>query len=50
MIIRLNLLSVEEIFKIAQKDKEKIEKGNNEENNADKKKYSEFYYLTSLFK
>ena len=47
---RPSLLSVEEIFKIAQKDKEKIEKGNNEENNADKKKYSEFYYLTSLFK
>ena len=43
---RPSLLSVEEIFKIAQKDKEKSGK----ENNGDKKKYSEFYYLTSLFK
>ena len=48
---RPNLLSIEEIFRIASKDKEKLEKEekeNSEENKS--KKYSEFYYLTSLFK
>ena len=45
---RPSLLSVEEIFKIAQKDKERLEKEDKNENNN--KKYSEFYYLTSLFK
>ena len=49
------LLSIEEIFKIANNDKdrlEKEEKDDKEKNNENKdgKKYSEFYYLTSLFK
>ena len=42
------LLSIEEIFKITTKDKDRLEK---EEQKDDKdKKYSDFYYLTSLFK
>ena len=48
---RPSLLSLEEIFSIASKDKERLEKEekeNSEENK--KKKYSDFYYLTSLFK
>ena len=46
------LLSIDEIFKIATKDKERLEKEEKEKNEEDKgnKKYSEFYYLTSLFK
>ena len=45
---RPTLLSIEEIFKIATKDKDRLEK---EEQKDDKdKKYSDFYYLTSLFK
>jgi hypothetical protein len=45
---RPTLLSIEEIFKIATKDKDRLEK---EKKKDDKdKKYSEFYYLTSLFK
>ena len=46
-----NLLSVDEIFKIANKDKERLEKEKKEktEDNS-QKKYSDFYYLTSLFK
>ena len=47
---RPNLLSVEEIFRIASKDKEKLEKEENTEENKQKKKYSDFYYLTSLYK
>ena len=53
-IERPSLLSIDEIFKIANKDKERLEKeekdnsGNNNGNNN--KKYSDFYYLTSLFK
>ena len=47
---RPNLLSVEEIFRIASKDKEKLEKEENSEENKQKKKYSDFYYLTSLYK
>ena len=45
------LLSIDEIFKIATKDKERLEK--EEKDNEDKKeenKYSDFYYMTSLFK
>jgi hypothetical protein len=45
------LLSIDEIFKIATKDKERLEK--EEKGDGDKKeenKYSEFYYMTSLFK
>ena len=45
------LLSIDEIFKIATKDKERLEK--EEKDNGDKKeenKYSDFYYMTSLFK
>ena len=45
------LLSIHEIFKIATKDKERLEK--EEKDNGDKKeenKYSDFYYMTSLFK
>jgi hypothetical protein len=41
---------VEEIFRIASKDKEKLEKEENSEENKQKKKYSDFYYLTSLYK
>ena len=46
------LLSIDEIFKIATKDKERLEKEQKEKNEEEKdnKKYSEFYYLTSLFK
>ena len=47
---RPSLLSVEEIFRIASKDKEKLEKEENSEENKQKKKYSDFYYLTSLYK
>ena len=54
-IERPTLLTVDEIFKIAMKDKERLEKEEKEqsENNdedQDKKKYSDFYYMTSLFK
>ena len=42
-----DLLTIDEIFKIAAKDKERIEK---EEQGGEEKKYSDFYYLTSLFK
>ena len=51
-----NLLSIEEILKIANKDKERFEKEDksdknvNQNNKKDSKKYSDFYYLTSLFK
>ena len=51
------LLTIDEIFKIAMKDKERLEKEEkenkekeNNEENQDKKKYSDFYYMTSLFK
>ena len=45
------LLSVDEIFKIANKDKERLEKEEKEKSEDDnQKKYSDFYYLTSLFK
>ena len=54
---RPSLLSIDEIFKIANKDKERLEKeekdkngNNNAINNNDNKKFSDFYYLTSLFK
>ncbi len=49
---RPNLLSVEEIFKIASKDKERLDKEKNEksEENNKLKKLSDFYYTTSLFK
>ena len=55
---RPNVLSIDEIFKIANKDKERLEKeekdknGNNTGNinNNNNKKYSDFYNLTSLFK
>jgi hypothetical protein len=46
------LLSIDEIFKIATKDKERLdkeEKGNNGDK-KEEKKYSDFYYMTSLFK
>ena len=49
---RPTLLSIDEIFKIATKDKERLEK-EEKEKDGDKKeenKYSEFYYMTSLFK
>jgi hypothetical protein len=45
------LLSIDEIFKIATKDKERLEK--EEKGDGEKKeenKYSDFYYMTSLFK
>ena len=46
-----NLLSIDEIFKIATKDKERLEKEDKEKTEEErKKKYSDFYYLTSLFK
>ena len=46
-----SLLTIDEIFKIATKDKDRLEKEDKEKNEADKKKkYSDFYYLTSLFK
>ena len=51
------LLTIDEIFKIAMKDKERLEKEEKEEKEEekgqeekDKKKYSDFYYMTSLFK
>ena len=49
------LLTIDEIFKIAMKDKERLEKEEKEEKekgeeDQDKKKYSDFYYMTSLFK
>ena len=45
------LLSIDEIFKIASKDKERLEKEDSEKGEKEKeKKYSDFYYLTSLFK
>ena len=48
------LLTIDEIFKIAMKDKERLEKEEKEEKERgeeqDKKKYSDFYYMTSLFK
>jgi len=49
------LLTIDEIFKIAMKDKERLEKEEKEEKEKgeeaqDKKKYSDFYYMTSLFK
>ena len=49
---RPNLLSVEEIFKIASKDKERLDKEEKEksEENKKTKKLSDFYYTTSLFK
>ena len=52
---RPTLLTVDEIFKIAMKDKERLEKEEKEERengeeDPDKKKYSDFYYMTSLFK
>ena len=52
---RPTLLTVDEIFKIAMKDKERLEKEENEERengeeDHDNKKYSDFYYMTSLFK
>jgi len=48
-------LTIDEIFKIAMKDKERLEKEEKEEKekgeeDQDKKKYSDFYYMTSLFK
>ena len=66
-IERPTVLSIEEIFKIGNKDKERAEKlkkeeeekkeenkdekkDENKDGNKDGKKYSEFYYLTSLFK
>ena len=50
-----NLLTIDEIFKIANKDKERLEKEDKdkdkkENENKGNKKYSDFYYLTSLFK
>jgi hypothetical protein len=47
---RPTLLSIEEIFKIATKDKDRLEKEEKEQKDDKDKKYSEFYYLTSLFK
>ena len=47
---RPTLLSIEEIFKIATKDKDRLEKEEKEPKDDKDKKYSEFYYLTSLFK
>ena len=52
---RPNLLTIDEIFKIAMKDKERLEKEEKEEKEKGegeqkKKKYSDFYYATSLFK
>ena len=52
---RPTLLTVDEIFKIAMKDKERLEKEEKEERengeeDHDNKKYSDFYYMTSLFK
>ena len=48
------LLTIDEIFKIAMKDKERLEKEEKEEKergeNQEQKKYSDFYYMTSLFK
>ena len=51
------LLTIDEIFKIAMKDKERLEKEEKEEKEEekgqeekDKKKYSDIYYMTSLFK
>ena len=48
---RPSLLSIDEIFKIANKDKDRLEKEDKENpQNKGNKKYSDFYYLTSLFK
>ena len=48
---RPSLLSLEEIFKTATKDKERLEKEEKEKTEDSKqKKYSDFYYYTSLFK
>ena len=52
---RPSALSIEEIFKIANKDKDRLEKEDKEKKDdkndkKDGKKYSDFYYLTSLFK
>ena len=51
-IERHSLLSVEEIFKIASEDKERLDKEEKEKSEEEKKmkKFSDFYYLTSLFK
>ena len=54
-IQRPSALSIEEIFKIANKDKDRLEKEDKEkkddkDDKKDGKKYSDFYYLTSLFK
>ena len=46
-----NALTVDDIFRIAKKDKERLEKEQKEQGNKkEEQKYSEFYYLTSLFK
>ena len=49
---RPNLLSVEEIFRMACKDKERLDKEEKEKSEEEKKmkRYSDFYYSTSLFK
>ena len=49
---RPTLLSIDEIFKIANKDKQRLEKEKkeNSEEKKDEKKFSDFYNLTSLFK